>query len=76
MYASSSIGLKRPSLGSMDVAKALATRFGVVCLPGAFFQPDLDEVDVRQGQVLQSEGQGQGESRDWWGKLRKDRWLR
>lgn len=63
----------------MDVAKALATRFGVICLPGSFFEPDLEEVRAEQDVSLEEaggEGGGAGGGRDWWGKLKQDRWLR
>lgn len=42
ILASACIGLKRKRLGSEDVGKVLAERFGVVTLPGGFFMPDLE----------------------------------
>ena len=91
IHASSALGLKRRRLGSMEIAKELAERFGVVCLPGRFFEPDLEEVEEEQGRLIRSapnQGPGAGiatahgnggmggQKRDWWGKLKEDRWLR
>jgi aspartate/methionine/tyrosine aminotransferase len=55
------IGKKR-KLGSEDVARELASRVGVLTLPGAFFMPDL-------GSPVW-EGLNGGE------QLQEDRWLR
>lgn len=63
LKASSALGLKRKKLGSEDIAKALATRVGVVVLPGSFSMPDLEDDEIWEGVVG-----GQ--------QLREDKWLR
>lgn len=91
IHASSALGLKRRRLGSMEIAKELVERLGVVCLPGRFFAPDLEEVEEVQERLIRSardQGSGAGiattqgnggmsdQERVWWGKLKEDRWLR
>lgn len=51
-------------VGSEEVAKYLATELGVVCLPGSFFMPPLE--DKVWGDIEEAGG----------GVLREDRWLR
>ncbi|ORY29560.1 pyridoxal phosphate-dependent transferase [Naematelia encephala] len=63
LHASSVLGLKRKQLGSEDVARVLATRVGVVTLPGAFFMPPLNADDVWE-EIVDGD------------MLRQDRWLR
>jgi hypothetical protein len=57
------LGLKRKKLGSEDISRVLALRFGVVTLPGGFFMPGLENDEVWEGIV-------DGEV------LREDKWRR
>jgi hypothetical protein len=49
IHASASIGLKRKKLGSEDVGKILAEKFGVQTLPGGFFMPDVEKGVLGEG---------------------------
>ncbi|WWD16754.1 hypothetical protein CI109_101186 [Kwoniella shandongensis] len=62
-YASSVLGLKRKKLGSEDVAKVLATKVGVVTLPGSFFMPNLKD-DEAWDEVVGGD------------EIKEDKWLR
>ncbi|WRT65439.1 uncharacterized protein IL334_002382 [Kwoniella shivajii] len=64
-FASSTVGLKRKKLGSEDIAKLMATKLGVVTLPGSFFMPNLKDDDIWENDVLKG-----GE------ELKDDKWLR
>ncbi|ODO09314.1 hypothetical protein I350_02914 [Cryptococcus amylolentus CBS 6273] len=63
IHASSVLGPKRKRLGSEDVARILATKCGVVTLPGSFFMPAVGD-DEAWDEVVGGE------------VVRKDRWLR
>ncbi|WVQ83575.1 hypothetical protein IAT38_005716 [Cryptococcus sp. DSM 104549] len=63
LFASSVLGLKRKKLGSEDVARVLATRCGVVTLPGSFFMPALSD-DEAWDEVVGGDA------------VREDKWLR
>ncbi|WVQ73868.1 hypothetical protein IAR50_003449 [Cryptococcus sp. DSM 104548] len=63
IHASSVLGLKRKRLGSEDVARILATKCGVVTLPGSFFMPSVGD-DEAWEEVVGGE------------RVREDRWLR
>nr|XP_018264389.1 arylformamidase [Kwoniella dejecticola CBS 10117]OBR86547.1 arylformamidase [Kwoniella dejecticola CBS 10117] len=64
-FASSTLGLKRKNLTSEDIAKILATKVGVVTLPGSFFMPPTSDDEAWENDVLKG-----GEI------LREDKWLR
>jgi aspartate/methionine/tyrosine aminotransferase len=63
LHASSALGLKRKRLGSEDISKVLALRFGVVTLPGGFFMPSLTD-DEAWDEIVDGE------------ILREDKWIR
>ena len=63
-YTKSEVLRANGRVGSEEVAKYLATELGVVCLPGSFFMPPLE--DKVWGDIEQAGG----------GELREDRWLR
>jgi aspartate/methionine/tyrosine aminotransferase len=63
-YTHAEVLRKNGRVGSEEVAKYLATELGVVCLPGSFFMPPLEDkvwVDIEEAGG---------------GVLREDRWLR
>lgn len=62
----SALGLKEGDrVGSEAVARCLAEKLGVICLPGSFFMPDL-----QAGEVWNDIEEAGG------AELRADRWLR
>jgi aspartate/methionine/tyrosine aminotransferase len=63
-YTASEVLRTSNRVGSEEVAKYLATELGVVCLPGSFFMPPLE--DKVWGEIEEAGG----------GVLREDRWLR
>jgi len=63
-YTESEVLKSNGRVGSEEVAKYLATELGVVCLPGSFFMPPLE--DEVWGDIEEAGG----------GVLREDRWLR
>jgi len=63
-YTKSEVLRTNGRVGSEEVAKYLATELGVVCLPGSFFMPPLE--DEVWGDIEEAGG----------GELKEDRWLR
>ena len=63
-YTKSEVLRTHGRVGSEEVAKYLATELGVVCLPGSFFMPPLE--DEVWGDIEEAGG----------GELKEDRWLR
>lgn len=62
----SALGLQgNEKVGSEAVARFLAEKLGVICLPGSFFMPDLKD-GVMWDEIERAGG----------GELRADRWLR
>ena len=63
LHASSTMGLKRKRLGSEDIAKTLAKKFGVITLPGSFFMPNIGDDEVWD-EIIDGD------------RMREDRWIR